>query len=439
MLRGFSAILLLLVAVLMPCDAFAMPDNPVIPSTSTSTPTTPTSSLPSTPSASESPDTVLVESFTIDIDTVRLSPRFPGRLAVKPSSLQAGAEGDSLRLQGNTYAQRDWWYKLKHKQLQTDDPAVRWPSPFVGWCVGVYNWFQRNFNARDTTYVKSDGKMGKLMLTSDNWADNYLFGSKTLPYITMGSKMFPNFGIYAKYGILSIGYSVDISTLFGGHHSNHQKWNFSVGCARFNIEAHLWRNSGTTYIHRFSDIKELKSLDLPYDGLTFSAANIHCYYIFNNRRFDFGAALSYSNNQRISQGSALVGLDISRIVAFFDFTRLPNEIIESQPYPLESYKFHYQSYSVLGGYSFNWVLNKHFVLNVTAIPGIGVAYSREDASMSDKFQLAGVFKGVAGLLYTTKRFFIGARCRYHANAVLSDDIDFMNGRFNFQAAVGFRF
>ena len=117
MLRGFSAILLLLVAVLMPCDAFATPDNPAIPSTST--PTTPTSSLPSTPSASESPDTVLAESFIIDIDTVRLSPRFPGRLAVDASSLRAGAESDSLRLQGNTYAQRDWWYKLKHKQLQT--------------------------------------------------------------------------------------------------------------------------------------------------------------------------------------------------------------------------------------------------------------------------------------------------------------------------------
>lgn len=423
MFRGFSAILLLLVAVLLPCDAFATPENPII----------------LTPAVPGPPDTVPVKSFIIDIDTAGLSPRFPGRLAVESSSLQAGAEGDSLQLRGNTYAQRDWWYKLKHKQLQTDDPAVRWPSPFVEWCIGVYNWFQRNFNARDTTYVKSDGKMGKLMLISDNWADNYLFGSKTLPYITMGSKMFPNLGIYVKYGILSIGYSVDMSTLFGGNHSSRQKWNFSVGCARFNIEAHLWRNSGTTYIHRFDDIKEMKSLDLPYDGLTFSAANVHGYYIFNNRRFDFGGALGYSNNQRISQGSALVGLDISRIVAFFDFTRLPNEIIESNPYPVDSYRFHYQSYSILGGYSFNWVMNKHFIFNLTAIPGLGAAYSREDASMSDKLQLAGVFKGVAGLLYTTNRFFAGVRCRYHANAVLSDDIDFMNGRLNIQATVGFRF
>ena len=389
--------------------------------------------------STELSDTVLSQSLKIHVDTIRLTSRFPGNITVDTSALRVWADGDSLKMHDDTYAQRDWLYKLKHKQLQMDDPSVRWPSSFAGWCVGVYNWFQRNFNARDTTYVKGDGKMGKLMLTSDNWADNYLFGSKTLPYITMGSKLFPNLGIYAKYGILSIGYSVDISTLFGGNHSNHQKWNFSVGCAKFNIEAHLWRNSGTTYIHRFDDIKEMKNLDLPYDGLTFSAANIHGYYIFNNRRFDFGAALSYSNNQRISQGSALVGLDASRIVAFFDFTKLPEELIESNPYPLENYRFHYQSYSVLGGYSFNWVLNKHFVFNVTAIPGLGVAYSHEDASMSDKLQLAGVFKGVAGLLYTTNRFFIGARFRYHANAVLSDDIDFMNGRLNFQASAGFRF
>lgn len=420
-MRGtVSAILLLLVTVLVARDAFATPQL-------------------SLPVLTESPDTTFSQSPKIEIDTAGFISRFPGNITVDASALQASADGDSLKMHDDTYAQRDWLYKLKHRQLQLDDSAVRWPSRFAGWCVGVYNWFQRNFNARDTVYVKSDGKMGKLMLTSDNWADNYLFGSKTLPYITMGSKMFPNLGIYAKYGILSIGYSVDMSTLFGGTHTSHQKWNFSVGCARFNIEAHLWRNSGTTYIHRFSDIKEMKSLDLPYDGLTFSAANIHGYYIFNHRRFDFGAALSYSNNQRISQGSALVGLDISRIVAFFDFTKLPNEIIESNPYPLENYRFHYQSYSVLGGYSFNWVFNKHFVFNVTAIPGLGVAYSREDASMSDKLQLAGVFKGVAGLLYTTKRFFIGARCRYHANAVLSDDIDFMNGRINFQATTGFRF
>ena len=420
-MRGtVSAILLLLVTVLVARDAFATPQLSLQASTELS-------------------DSVLSQSLKIHVDTTRLTSRFPGIITVDTSALRVWADGDSLKMHDDTYAQRDWLYKLKHKQLQMDDPSVRWPSRFAGWCVGVYNWFQRNFNARDTVYVKSDGKMGKLMLTSDNWADNYLFGSKTLPYITMGSKMFPNLGIYAKYGILSIGYSVDMSTLFGGTHTSHQKWNFSVGCARFNIEAHLWRNSGTTYIHRFSDIKEMKSLDLPYDGLTFSAANIHGYYIFNHRRFDFGAALSYSNNQRISQGSALVGLDISRIVAFFDFTKLPNEIIESNPYPLENYRFHYQSYSVLGGYSFNWVFNKHFVFNVTAIPGLGVAYSREDASMSDKLQLAGVFKGVAGLLYTTKRFFIGARCRYHANAVLSDDIDFMNGRINFQATTGFRF
>lgn len=420
-MRGrVSAILLLVVTVLAARDASATPQLPL-------------------PASTELSDTVLSQSLKIHVDTTRLTSRFPGNITVDTSALRVWADGDSLKIHDDTYAQRDWLYKLKHKQLRMDDPSVRWPSSFAGWCVGVYNWFQRNFNARDTIYVKSDGKMGKLMLVSDNWADNYLFGSKTLPYITMGSKLFPNLGIYVKYGILSVGYSVDMSTLFGGTHTSHQKWNFSVGCAKFNIEAHLWRNSGTTYIHRFDDIKEMKSLDLPYDGLTFSAANIHGYYIFNNRRFDFGAALSYSNNQRISQGSVLVGLDISRIMAFFDFTQLPNEIIESNPYPLENYRFHYQSYSVLGGYSFNWVFNKHFVFNVTAIPGLGIAYSREDASMSDKLQLAGVFKGVAGLLYTTKRFFIGARCRYHANAVLSDDIDFMNGRLNFQAAVGFRF
>lgn len=420
-MRGMvSAIMMLAVTVLVARDASATPQLSLQASTELS-------------------DSVLSQSLKIHVDTTRLTSRFPGNITVDTFALRVWADGDSLKMHDDTYAQRDWLYKLKHRQLQLDDPAVRWPSRFAGWCVGVYNWFQRNFNARDTVYVKSDGKMGKLMLTSDNWADNYLFGSKTLPYITMGSKLFPNLGIYVKYGILSVGYSVDMSTLFGGTHTSHQKWNFSVGCAKFNIEAHLWRNSGTTYIHRFDDIKEMKSLDLPYDGLTFSAANIHGYYIFNNRRFDFGAALSYSNNQRISQGSALVGLDISRIVAFFDFNQLPNEIIESNPYPLENYRFHYQSYSVLGGYSFNWVFNKHFVFNITAIPGLGVAYSHEDASMSDKLQLAGVFKGVAGLLYTTKRFFIGARCRYHANAVLSDDIDFMNGRFNFQAAVGFRF
>ena len=293
-MRGMvSAIMMLVVTVLVARDASATPQLSLQASTELS-------------------DTVLSQSLKIHVDTTRLTSRFPGNITVDTSTLRVWADGDSLKMHDDTYAQRDWLYKLKHKQLQMDDPSVRWPSSFAGWCVGVYNWFQRNFNARDTTYVKGDGKMGKLMLTSDNWADNYLFGSKTLPYITMGSKMFPNLGIYAKYGILSIGYSVDISTLFGGNHSNHQKWNFSVGCAKFNIEAHLWRNSGTTYIHRFDDIKEMKNLDLPYDGLTFSAANIHGYYIFNNRRFDFGVKLFQQPTHQPGVGACRPGCKQNR-------------------------------------------------------------------------------------------------------------------------------
>lgn len=420
MLLRVSAVLLFFVAVLMPRDVFAVPETPV-------------------PTASIYPDTAFAESPTIDIDTARLMPRFPGVVTAEVPTLHPASCIDLLCIHDDTYAQRDWLYKLKHKQLQIDDPTVRWPSGFVAWCVGVYNWFQRNFNARDTTYVKSDGKIGKLMLLSDNWADNYLFGSKTLPYITMGSKLFPNLGIYVKYGILSVGYSVDMSTLFGGDHSTHQKWNFSVDCAKFRIEAHLWRNSGTTYIHRFEGIKELKHLDLPFDGLTFSAANIHGYYIFDSRKFDFGAALGFSNNQRISHGSAVAGLDVSRIVANFDFTKLPDELNKAQQYPLDKYRFHYQSFCLLGGYSFNWVMSKRFVFNITAIPGIGITYSHEDSSFANTMQLAGVFKGMAALLYTSKRFFVGLRGQYHANACLTDDIDFMNGRLNAQVALGFRF
>lgn len=335
---------------------------------------------------------------------------------------------------------RYWLKLLKEWNLNLDDPQVIWPNRFVEWCVGVYNWANRTFNSHDPAYVKPyNNYHAKVMLSSDNWLDGYNFRVNDIPSLRMLGSMYANMGIYAKYSALSVGYSIDMNSIFSGNKSRHKKWDFGFNCSRFNIELHLWRNDGGTYIRQFGHYNKGHLIRLPFNGLVFSAWNIHGYYLFNSRKFSWGAAYSYDNTQRISQGSAILGLDIAKYRVDFDFTQLPRELQDYHQFPLDFYRFRYMTYSLIGGYTFNWVWNKHIVCNITAIPGLGITSSDLDSSHGKDILLAASYKLMGGWLYTNKRLFIGAKGSLTGNAFLSGDIDFLSNIVNFQVAVGLKF
>ena len=65
------------------------------------------------------------------------------------------------------------------------------------------------------------------------------------------SDPYANIGAYIQYMAVSVGYSVDMNNIIGHHPANHQKIEYTFNCARFNIEGHIWKNTGGTYVRTF--------------------------------------------------------------------------------------------------------------------------------------------------------------------------------------------
>lgn len=345
---------------------------------------------------------------------------------------------DSITPITGTYADNYWLFRIKNRTLDFDDPTVRYPG-FIAFIIKAYQWFDRTFDTYDHTYVKGDGRLGRIYISSDNWVDAYSFKPNGTPPIRMLSSMYANLGIRARYSILSIGYSVDMNSILSRRASQHRKWDFSLTTATFNVEVHTWINDGKTNVRQFGTYNDGNLIKEPFDGLTFRATQVMGYYIWNHKRFSIGSALNFTNKQRISQGSALLGLEYSNYKVDFDFTKLSKRLQDYYEYPIDFYRFHYQSYRIIGGYSYNWVANRHIVCNITALPAVGVTESDFDSSYGGHTLVALGGKAMAAISYSNKRFFAGLSAALTGNTFLTRDIHFYSVIQNYQIAIGLKF
>lgn len=188
---------------------------------------------------------------------------------------------DSIDPETHTDFERQWKYLLMKRKLNPTDSTVIWPR-FVRFCINTFNWIDRTFNSYDTLYVKPHHLKGKAMLVCDNWTDYYDFHPRDVIPVVMSSKYHPSIGLYAQYSILSVGYSIDVNTLFKNEKSNTTRFDFAFSCAKFNFEAHYWYNSGGIYIRDFGDFRKDTGkkglLDIKFDGMTFRGLNVTAYH-----------------------------------------------------------------------------------------------------------------------------------------------------------------
>ncbi len=343
---------------------------------------------------------------------------------------------DSLSL--GEYALNFWKMRVEHRDIDINDKNIRWPG-FVDFCLRTYRWAERVFNTYDTTYVKDSGPPGKAIIHSDNWHDAYRFVPTKIPEMLLAGEFYSNIGLQLKYGILSVGYSYDISTTLNSKTAKHTKLNLSLTCARFILEANLWRSNGTIFVRKFGEYNDGHLIRLPFNGLDFSAFDLHGLYFFNYSKFSLGATYGYSGDQRRSAGTWMLGPSIYRYRADFDFSKLPAELLESYPFPINEYRFDFISYNLSAGYSFNWVLNKHFTFNATVCPGIGVTVTHQKDTYGKRTIPSYGARGKFAILYNNKRFFCCVKGNLTGNFYHTHDIRFFSHLRNYQAAVGIRF
>lgn len=333
---------------------------------------------------------------------------------------------------------RNWFHLLKKGELNLQDPTVKYPK-FVKFCVDVYNWGDRFFNSYDTTYVVGTGRRWKTRVAFDGWADSYNMNLDHSMPVTLISEPYVNASVNLQYMAVGISYGVDLNNLFFTKPVKHRKFEFGFNCARFNLDLAFNRDAGGTYVRTLGEYSRPDFDKLRFPGVDMTRMSADIYYYFNNFKYANGAAYYFSKIQKKSAGSAILGFSYAYEDIRFDFNQLPEVLIPFLTIDERELRFHYNSYCLLFGYGFNWVLNRHFLYNISVMPSIGVIRCYEDSSDGRDSMLSLNAKGRMSLTYNKGDFFtcliIKADGKWYKTGRLSS----FNAIENFSLSVGVRF
>ena len=184
---------------------------------------------------------------------------------------------------------------------------------------------------------------------------------------------------------------------------------------------------------RNNEMRRLESGDV-----TMKVVNVAGYYAFNNRKFSFPAAFNQNFIQRRSAGSWLAGISYqggSIITSDELKTRNPNA-------PEVSIKFGHLG--VGGGYGYNLVLGKKWLLHLSALPTF-VVYNRNKLIINGEEKEAKhmrfhmIFNERAAIIYNfSSRYFAGATLVMN-NSVFDNDAVIVNqNKWRVRAFIGLR-
>lgn len=333
---------------------------------------------------------------------------------------------------------RNWWHLLKKRELSLQDTTVQYPK-FLKFCVNVYNWADKFFNSYDPDYVVGTGHRWKARVVNDNWTDSYALHFKRDKFnVRMLSDLNVNLGAYLHYMAVSVGYSVDMKTLFTGKHTNHSRFDFNFTCALFNAELYYYKTDGT-FIRQFTDYNLNRLIKEEFPGVSMTNFGAGAYYFFNNKKYAQGAAYNFSKIQKKSAGSWILGFTYHNLDIAMDFGTLPENLKPLYKFEEEKLKFHYYSYCLQFGYGYNWVMHPKWLFNITAMPSIGVIHCYEDASDGSGKQFALNIHGRSSLTYNHKSFFTSIIAKITGDWYTSKNLSLFNAIEYFSINVGVRF
>lgn len=335
--------------------------------------------------------------------------------------------------------ERWWWTLFKQGKLKMNDTTVVWPK-FLKFCVDVYNWGDKTFNSYDPEYVIGTGKRWKARIVSDNWLDTYAMKLPQGIHTTMSSNVYANLGAYIQYMAVSIGTTFDVEKLFNKKEPSHNKYEFGFICALFNAELYYHENRGGVNIRKFGKINEGKLIKEYFPGVSMYTLGFDIYYFFNNKKYSQGAAYNFAKYQLKSQGSFLLGFSLTNQKLSFDFSKLPDKLKEYLPNSeITNYYFHYNSFALLAGYGYNWVIAPKLLFNITAMPSIGVSRYYADSYEGKKYLLSLNIQGRVSLTYNLGNYYFGLFGKMNGHLYKQGGMSLFSSIENFSAYIGLRF
>lgn len=258
--------------------------------------------------------------------------------------------------------------------------------------------------------------------------------------VSIRSNLAYDLGLRLSFMAVSVGYTWKINKLLGRNDSPRSTFNFQFTCARFSAEINRQEVKGNTYIDRFAQYNDGHRVHIPLNHTSNSQFMISAYYFFNHKRYSQAATYSYSKYQKKSAGSWLVGARYIRQKITLDFSDLPASILSYKPKTLPLLnRFNFHDIGVQGGYAYNFVFPHNWVLNVTALPGIGLRRSLIYGKLSPSEMVAVNLDGRLSLVYNHRAIFVNLQGRIMGHFLFNSDYSFLMASEFFALKAGVRF
>lgn len=296
----------------------------------------------------------------------------------------------------------------------------------------VFTKIFKGFNEIDTNYIEPQHYNYTVMLQNTNTYEAYKIKSKSGQSITFAPKPTVKIGPYIGWRWIFLGYTVDVN-----HFSNDEKkkeFELSLYSSLFGVDLYF-RKTGSDYRIREADLggdtDRFILKGIPFSGLSVGIKGFDVYYIFNHKKFSYPAAFSQSTCQKKSCGSFLAGIGYTAHTIDLDYEKLES-VVESNMgnagYDVELDEdlmfdnVKYASYSISGGYAYNWVFARNWLF--AASVSVALAYKKSTGDLkgnSDFFLDDFNFKDVNvdgvgrfGLVWNNTKFYAGASTILHS-------------------------
>lgn len=296
----------------------------------------------------------------------------------------------------------------------------------------LFTKFFKEFNNIDTAYIEPQHYNYAVMLQNTNTYEVYRLSSRSGQSVTFAPRPSVKIGPYFGWRWVFLGYTFDVGHI--GNDENKKEFELSLYSSMFGVDLY-YRETGTDYRIRsadFGDGVDTKPLkDVPFSGISVGIKGFNLYYIFNHRKFSYPAAFSQSTCQRRSCGSPLLGIGFTSHKLSFDHEMLETVVADKLGGRGEDVKIDqdlmfrnvkYESYSVSGGYAYNWVFARNWLF--AASLSMSMSYKRSYGDIHgqsglslrdfrfDNFNIDGT--GRFGIVWNNTKFYAGASSILHS-------------------------
>ena len=286
----------------------------------------------------------------------------------------------------------------------------------------------------DTNYVvRPEGRLTLKVAVNQSGDDFHVKGDKK--GISSKADLNTNFkttvSIGASYRGLSASLSINPAKIRGDYKD--YEFNLAYYSSRLSLDVSYHRSTTLAGdIHRGNSTDHLEAGDVKL-----KMVNLAGYYVFNHRRFSYPAAFTQSYIQRRSAGSWLAGISYQG-----GNIETTEELKAKHPYALDVH-VHIGLLGIGGGYGYNWVLGKRWLLHFSMLPTF-VIYNHNYMTVNDErrdaqhFSLGMIFNERAAVVYNfSPRYFAGATLTM-SNSFFNNDVTVNQNKWRARAIVGIR-